>query len=132
MKNCSKINSTVFNVKLDVCVYPDGHEPSLPNSDVSTTEVIIEFKWSYSHDAFCEPSGVDSVVSQMEKGMDTLGQRMSHTAAQLGSQFHTHAFSVLIVHDCARIIRWDREGAIITGAIDYNNEPYLADFFHHY
>ncbi|KAG2094189.1 uncharacterized protein F5147DRAFT_585094 [Suillus discolor] len=131
-QNCSKIDSAVFNIKPDICVYPDGREPSLRNCDVSATEIIVEFKWSYSHNAFCDPSGVDSVISRMEKGMDMLGQIMSYTAAQLSTQFHTHAFSLLIVRDRACIIRWDREGAIVTSAIDYNNEPHLADFFHHY
>ncbi|KAG1831161.1 hypothetical protein DFJ58DRAFT_848314 [Suillus subalutaceus] len=130
-KNCSKLNSKVFNIKPDVCVYPDGCEPSSPNCDVSTTEIIIEFKWSPSHDAFRQP-GADSLVSQTEKGMDTLGQITSYTAAQLGTQFRTHVFSVLIVRDRARIIRWDREGAIVTSPIDYNNEPHLADFFYRY
>lgn len=64
--------------------------------------------------------------------MDTLGQITSYTAAQLGTQFRTHVFSVLIVRDRARIIRWDREGAIVTSPIDYNNEPDLADFFYRY
>ncbi|KAG2059151.1 hypothetical protein BDR06DRAFT_828270, partial [Suillus hirtellus] len=118
-------------IKPDICVYPNGCEPSSPNCDVSATEIIIEFKWSPSHNAFCHP-GADSLVSQMEKGMDTLGQIMSYTAAQLGTQFCTHVFSVLIVCDCAQIIRWDREGAIVTSTINYNNEPDLADFFHHY
>ncbi|KAG1901811.1 uncharacterized protein F5891DRAFT_950129, partial [Suillus fuscotomentosus] len=131
-QNCSKINSTVFNVKPDVCMYPDGCAPSSPNCDVSSAEIIIKFKWSYSHDAFCEASGVDSVVSQTERGMDTLGQIASYTTAQLGTQFCTHAFSVLIVRDRARIIRWDREGAIVTGPINYNNQPHLANFFHRY
>ncbi|KAG1851071.1 hypothetical protein DFJ58DRAFT_661802 [Suillus subalutaceus] len=130
-KNCSKLKSMVFNIKPDVCVYPDGREPSSRNCDVSATEIIIEFKWSYSHDAFCD-TGVDSVISQMDKGMDTLGQITNYTAAQLGTQFRTHTFSVLIMHDRARIIRWDREGAIVTSTIDYNNQSDLADFFHHY
>ncbi|KAG1798816.1 uncharacterized protein BJ212DRAFT_1235207, partial [Suillus subaureus] len=130
-KNCSKLNSTVFNIKPDVCVYPDGCEPSSPNCNVSTTEIIIEFKWSPSHDAF-HHSGAGSLVSQMEKGMNTLGQIMSYTAAQLSTQFHTHIFSVLIMHNHAWIIRWDREGAIISSAINYNNKPDLADFFYHY
>ncbi|KAG1779841.1 hypothetical protein EV702DRAFT_1043716 [Suillus placidus] len=122
---------TVFNIKPDVCMYPDGCEPSSPNCDVSTTEIIIEFKWSPSHDAFRQP-GADSLMSQTEKGMDTLGQITSYTAAQLGTQFCTHVFSVLIVRDRTRIIRWDREGAIVTSPIDYNNEPDLADFFYRY
>ncbi|KAG1893158.1 uncharacterized protein F5891DRAFT_963450 [Suillus fuscotomentosus] len=131
MKNCSKLNSMVFNIKSDVCMYPDGCKPSSPNCDVSATEIIIEFKWSPSHDAFRHP-GADSLVSQTEKGMDTLGQITSYTAAQLGTQFRTHVFSVLIVRDCARITRWDREGAIVTSAINYNNDPDLADFFYCY
>ncbi|KAG2370344.1 hypothetical protein BDR07DRAFT_1476350 [Suillus spraguei] len=121
-QNCSKIDSAVFNIKPDICVYPDGCEPSSRNCDVSATEINIEFKWSYSHDAFCDPFGVNSVISRTEKGMDMLGQITSYTAAQLSTQFCTHAFSLLI----------DREGAIITSAIDYNNEPHLADSFHHY
>ncbi|KAG2062211.1 hypothetical protein BDR06DRAFT_858889, partial [Suillus hirtellus] len=66
------------------------------------------------------------------RSMNTLGQITSYAAAQLSTQFCTHAFSLLIVCDHAHIIRWDREGAIVTSAIDYNNEPYLAGFFHRY
>lgn len=132
-KNCSKMNSKVFDIKPDVCVYPDGQEPSTLNCDISTTEIIIEFKWSSSHDAFRQHSTpIKSVISHTEKGMDTLGQITSYAAAQLGTQFRTHAFSVLIVCDYARIIRWDREGAIVTSPIYYNDEPHLADFFHRY
>ncbi|KAG1803957.1 uncharacterized protein BJ212DRAFT_1240749, partial [Suillus subaureus] len=130
-KNYSKLNSMVFNIKPDVCMYPNGCEPSSPNCDVSATEIIIEFKWSPSHNAFRHP-GADTLMSQTEKGMDTLGQIMCYSAAQLNTQFHTHVFSVFIMCGCAWIIRWDREGAIITSAIDYNNKPDLADFFHHY
>ncbi|KAG1894227.1 uncharacterized protein F5891DRAFT_1195511 [Suillus fuscotomentosus] len=128
----SFVDTHIFNIKPDICVYPDGCAPSSHNCNVSTTEIIVKFKWSYSHDAFCNPSGVDSIVSKMNRGMDTLGQITSYAAAQLGTQFRTHTFSLLIVHDHARIIRWDREGAIVTSTIDYNNEPYLADFFHRY
>ncbi|KAG2030244.1 hypothetical protein BDR03DRAFT_878788, partial [Suillus americanus] len=61
--------------------------------------------------------------------MDTLGQITSYAAAQLGAQYRTHAFSVLIVRSLARIIRWDREGVLVTRAFDYNEHPHLADFF---
>ncbi|KAG2151503.1 hypothetical protein DEU56DRAFT_728043, partial [Suillus clintonianus] len=66
-----------------------------------------------------------------EKAFDTLGQITSYASAQLGAQYHTHVFSVLIVRNRARIIRWDREGAIVTDAFNYN-DPHLADFFYHY
>ncbi|KAG1726334.1 hypothetical protein EDD22DRAFT_961450 [Suillus occidentalis] len=123
--NCS---SFTFSVKPDVCVYAD---PTLRGTDISKAEIIIEFKWAgYSHDSFIEDG--DDIVSSTENSMDTLGQITSYAAAQLGAQYRSHAFSVLIVRDRARIIRWDREGAIISSCIRYNTEPHLADFFYRY
>ena len=61
-----------------------------------------------------------------------LGQITSYAAAQLGAQFRTHAYSVLIVKDQARILRWDRSGTIIMEAIKYNKVPHLAKFFRRY
>lgn len=116
MVNCS---SFTFNVKPDVCVYSD---PTLRGTNISKAEIIIEFKWGYCHDPFLQDGN----------SMDTLGQITSYAAAQLGAQYRSHAFSVLIVRDHARIIRWDREGAIVTSAIKYNTEPHLADFFQRY
>ncbi|KAG2048865.1 hypothetical protein BDR06DRAFT_894752, partial [Suillus hirtellus] len=124
MVNCS---SFTFNVKPDVCVYSD---PTLRGTNISKAEIIIEFKWGYCHDPFLQDG--DSIVSSTENSMDTLGQITSYAAAQLGAQYRSHAFSVLIVCDRARIIRWDREGAIVTSAIKYNTEPHLADFFQRY
>ncbi|KAG1762982.1 hypothetical protein EDD22DRAFT_846735 [Suillus occidentalis] len=126
-KNCS---SFTFNVMPDVCVYADG---TSHGCDVSKAEVIIEFKWGDAHDAFSKNPRVDiPVVSQTDKGFDTLGQITSYTSAQLGAQYRTHAFSVLIICNRARIIRWDREGAIVTNAFNYFHEPHLADFFHRF
>ncbi|KAG2058434.1 hypothetical protein BDR06DRAFT_850000, partial [Suillus hirtellus] len=88
-------------------------------------------------DAFCDPplhSDVSrfSFINHTMKGMDTLGQITSYTAAQLGAQYHTHIFLVLIVQNFAHIIRWDMEGAIVTHTFDYNKYPHLADFFHRF
>ncbi|KAG2743365.1 hypothetical protein P692DRAFT_20878758 [Suillus brevipes Sb2] len=127
LKNCS---SFTFNVMPDVCIYADG---TSHGCDISKSEVIIEFKWADAHDAFSKNPRVDKpIVSQTDKGFDTLGQITSYAAAQLGAQYRAHAFSVLIVCNRARIIRWDREGAIVTNTFDYNHEPHLADFFHRF
>ncbi|KAI9460643.1 hypothetical protein HD554DRAFT_2028699, partial [Boletus coccyginus] len=37
-------------------------------------------------------------------------------------------FSIYVLRDTARIIRWDREGAIVTTPINYNNDPLLVQF----
>ncbi|KAG1734425.1 uncharacterized protein EDB91DRAFT_1250943 [Suillus paluster] len=124
--NCKKFP---FQIKPDVCVYSDG---TLAGCNISTAEVVIKFKWSRHNDPFCERTDGTSFLSQTDKGMDTLGQITSYTAAQLTAQYRTHAFSVIIIEDQARIIRWDREGAVVTSPIHYNTKPHLADFFYRF
>ncbi|KAG1812396.1 uncharacterized protein BJ212DRAFT_1219319, partial [Suillus subaureus] len=117
------------NIKPDVCVYTDA---TSHGCNISKFEVTIKFKWKDANDAFIKYPKVDkSFVSQTDKGFDTLGQITSYASAQLSAQYCTHAFSILIIHNCARIIRWDREGAIITDAFNYNQESHLANFFYH-
>ncbi|KAG1800243.1 uncharacterized protein HD556DRAFT_1222013, partial [Suillus plorans] len=101
--------------------------------NISKFEVNIKFKWNDIHDAFCKYPGVDqSVVSQTDKGFDTLGQITSYAVAQLGAQYRNHVFSILIISNRARIIRWDREGAIITNTFDYYYKLHLTNFFYHF
>ncbi|KAG1803843.1 uncharacterized protein HD556DRAFT_1303841 [Suillus plorans] len=98
-----------FNIKPDVCVYADGTSRSC---NISKFKLNIEFKWNDAHDTFSKHSGIDKpIVSQTDKGFDTLAW-------------------CSILH--SRILRWDREGVIITGSFDYNDKPYLADFFYCY
>ncbi|KAG0698982.1 hypothetical protein DFH29DRAFT_1002369 [Suillus ampliporus] len=89
MVNCS---SFTFSVKPDVCIYADA---TSRGTDISTAEIIIEFKWDYCHDTFREVG--DSIISPTDNSMDTLGQITSYAAAQLGAQYRSHAFSVLIM-----------------------------------
>ncbi|KAG0691993.1 hypothetical protein DFH29DRAFT_818458, partial [Suillus ampliporus] len=104
----------------------------LKAANISKLEVNVEFKWNDGYDTFNKDPGPDThIVSVTEKAFNTLGQITSYASAQLGAQYRTHTFSVLIVCNCTRIIRWDREGAIVTGAFNYN-DPHLADFFYRY
>lgn len=64
----------------------------------------------------------------MKTSDDTLKQITAYTAAQLGSQFCTHAYSVLIVKNTARLLCWDRSGTILTEPFKYDEFPYLAEF----
>ena len=75
---------------------------------------------------------VNPFVKDSTEGISTLGQMTSYVTSHLGSQFRTHTFFILIVHDYARIIRWDRGGAVVTAPIHFNEEPYLFDFFLRY
>ena len=98
--------------------------------------MFIEFKWRPSDDPFCAMCDIQrdgktfkSFLRETKSADDTLGQITSYAAAHLGSQFRTHVYSVFILKNTARIIRWDRSGAIVTEAIEYNNFSLLAEFF---
>ncbi|KIM50478.1 hypothetical protein SCLCIDRAFT_46435, partial [Scleroderma citrinum Foug A] len=60
---------------------------------------------------------------------NTLGQSGAYAVVQLTAQYHTHCFSVYIYCATTHIIQWDREGAIITELIHYNEDPSLVTFF---
>ncbi|THU98068.1 hypothetical protein K435DRAFT_753274 [Dendrothele bispora CBS 962.96] len=44
-------------------------------------------------------------------------------------QHRNHFFTVFIRGSTARLIRWDRAGAIVTEEFNYGQESYLADFY---
>ena len=112
-------------------------------TDSSKVEMFIEFKWKTNENPFCavrdvaHPNGqagetVKSFLRNRKAGRDTLGQITAYAAAQFGAQFRTHVYSILIVKDTARILRWDRSGTLVTEAIKYNESPHLAEFFRRY
>ncbi|TFY64974.1 hypothetical protein EVG20_g5758 [Dentipellis fragilis] len=73
------------------------------------------------------------VQVQDQPGKDTRGQITAYAAAMLELQFRTFVFSVLIMGDFARLIRWDRSGAIVTEAFNYQVDPEpLAQFLWRY
>jgi len=115
-----------------VSVYPES-TPDTVKTNFALVEIFVEFKW-YSVDfPFCPPDkDRNSFVCDTKKANDALGQITAYAAAQLSSQFRTHAYSILISHDTARILRWDRSGTIVTEPIAYNKSPHLVEFFRRY
>ena len=107
---------------------------SLPKSptDSALAEMFIEFKWFNHDNPFELEDWNNPFVRRTKRSIDTLGQITAYAAAQFRSQFWTHIYSILIVKSQARIIRWDRSGAIVTEAIKYNCSNLLAEFFRCY
>lgn len=107
-------------------------------TDSSLAELFIEHKSQPNMDPFIIPKSnssslrINPFVKDSTDGISTLGQMTSYVTSHLGSQFRTHAFFVLIVHNYARIIRWDRGGAVVTAPIRFNEERHLFDFFIRY
>jgi hypothetical protein len=128
-------------IKPDVSVYRSDACPEQP-TDSSLLEIVIEFKSNVYDDPFSDnpkakrdDDGIEKpryLLNSSKLANDTLGQISTYAAAQLGSQFRTHAYSILVVKRRARILRWDRSGVIVTAAIEFNKDPLLAEFFRRY
>ena len=112
--------------------------------DSSTVDCLIEFKTTSDQDPFLiTPAPFDSSGSSSIKmhtnysnllmnpsplANQVAGQIVSYTSLVMGAQYHTHLFTVLILKQYARLIRWDRGGALVTVPIYFNTESYLLDF----
>lgn len=75
------------------------------------------------------PPGPASEEGELTEAENALGQNVAY-AAELCARQHRHAcFSIAIFGCYARIIRWDRSGAIATRAFDLTENPeYLCEF----
>jgi Fungal protein kinase len=71
-------------------------------------------------------------MSTTPSARQVAGQIVSYTTTLLSAQYRTHTFSVLVVGNYARLIRWDRSGAVVTEPIYYNAHPSLFNFFVRY
>src|ERR1700678_2182262 len=134
--DCNRHSTLPFKIKPNISIYPADTDATV-KTDSMMAEIFIEFKWV--DDLFCDPHDVDheggivrSFLCHSKAANNTLGQIMSYAVAQLGAQFRTHAYSVFIVKDTARILRWDRSGTIVMETIKYNKSPLLAKIFRRY
>uniref|UniRef100_A0A0W0FWI6 Fungal-type protein kinase domain-containing protein n=1 Tax=Moniliophthora roreri TaxID=221103 RepID=A0A0W0FWI6_MONRR len=46
----------------------------------------------------------------------------------MAAQFRTHVFAVEVTGKNARLLRFDREGAVVTSSFAYEEETHLVDF----
>ena len=79
-----------------------------------------------------EEEGENPLMSTEFSACKVAGQIIAYAAMLLGAQYRTHIFSVLIIKDYARLIRWDRGGAVVTEPVNYETESYLLDFLIRY
>ena len=63
---------------------------------------------------------------------DSRGQITSYVSAQAAIQFRTHIFSVFVCHRFARLLRWDRSGAVVSRRFSYSKLSYLAEYIYRY
>lgn len=132
----------------------ESHPELMGRADTSRAEFFIEFKAISSRDPFkytapsplsCYPedelmspsptkSYPEDVLMLLREGpaSTVLGQMTAYATMILSTQYRTHVFSVLIVKGMARLLRWDRGGAVVTESFPYNDKSYLFDFLFRY
>lgn len=108
-------------------------------TDSPCLEFVVEFKSNASSDPFVVPAkrrgketGSGNPFVRTQQVDSVVGQITAYATHILSSQYRTHAFTILICQNLARLIRWDRAGAIVTEPISYNDDSYLYDFLTRY
>jgi hypothetical protein len=139
MVDVAPYNDFPFSCQPDCSVYERncGHKEGL---NFALIDFFIEFKTLQGDDPFLHQSGPNDfqtvewnpLMSTTTSARAVAGQITSYTAMLLSTQYRTHTFSVLVVGDYARLIRWDRASAVIIEPIYYNKDPSLFDFLLRY
>ena len=93
-------------------------------------EIHTEVKFDERDNPFCDNSP-ESIEHDTEVSKDTKGQITSYAITQLATQFCSQIFSVLICGKYARLLCWDRSGAVVSKAFDYTGR-HLVQFYWQY
>lgn len=109
-KNCGRQDVIDF-AALDHHMEFEFHPGDDPFRDINASFTYQDGKFEYDTHA----------------SSDSLGQITSYVSAQAAIQFRTHIFSVVICHSLARLLRWDRSGAVVSRSFSYSKLPYLAE-----
>ena len=81
-------------------------------------ELFVELKHDTQHDPFRNLANGEMEERDSINGDNTRGQCLLYAANQLAYQHILFAFNLVICGKKARFIRWDREGAVVSAAID--------------
>ncbi|RPD59210.1 hypothetical protein L226DRAFT_614047 [Lentinus tigrinus ALCF2SS1-7] len=150
-----KANGNVGSVKPDVSVYAEKHLHALDSADsqdaathIGLIATFVEIKTEI--DFFKDPPSksssskkkrksrakhsfiLDHIKNQkvLEYATRALGQNIAYAAEVCGRQYRQCCYSVSLTGCHARLIRWDRAGAIVSAAFDLHKHPeYLCQFF---
>ncbi|KAK7442981.1 hypothetical protein VKT23_015925 [Stygiomarasmius scandens] len=118
------------DIKPDGTLYEDTRcDDRIANSDSEFSDMLTEIKY-HPDDPF-DDSG-KSFERDSISGRRIRGQLIAYAVSQFAHQFRTHVFMVFIRRDTARLIRWDRAGAVVTKSFSYTKTPHLADFYSRY
>ncbi|TFK81461.1 hypothetical protein K466DRAFT_667102 [Polyporus arcularius HHB13444] len=93
-------------------------------------EVLIEVKRTRTGFPFLHGEGADFMPSGGDHVL-ARGQIAEYALGVLRAQHRQAVFMLLILHDHARFIRFDRDGAMVSAAFNYFSEPRtMGEFFY--
>ena len=125
----------------DVLICGPKASSKMGEPDFSEMDAFVQLKEKESADPFEDPKRVDSKPAVGQRPpfeRNTIesklirGQLGSYVAALSGSQFRLRVFCALVFGSFARLMCWDRVGAVVTEKFNYTTKPYLAQFFLEY
>jgi len=141
VNSASKRDSLRDGLGPDVPIYGPAASLDVDKPDFSQMDAFVEFKTKESADPFEDPKRVDgkpgggkrpSFERNTIEAKLIRGQLGSYVAAISGSQFRLRVFAVLVFGSFARLMCWDRVGAVVSEKFNYTTEPYLAQFLLEY
>ncbi|KAM6501586.1 Protein kinase-like domain containing protein, partial [Amanita muscaria] len=89
---------------------------------------MIELKHQERFDPFVDDNK-DKVEGTTEKSEDALGQSICYATCHESIQGRTCVFQVFVIKDYARLLRWDRSGAIVTCKIPLSDSKFFEFFW---
>lgn len=148
MKNTSTRKDKITGSKPDCGLFlkSSDDEQLSARSYMAEVQIPIEMKPQKSQDAFNNITDTREQVQKekqdamleisLTKNTDQSilhrGQQIDYVTQIMSLQHRTHVFSLSIMGHHARIIRWDRAGAIVSKSFDYVSSKHLIDFLSRY
>ncbi|CCM06785.1 uncharacterized protein FIBRA_09084 [Fibroporia radiculosa] len=111
-----------------------------PRAHLGYAELFFEVKKDPKQDFFTDPKpDADRASHQFilnipnertrQEALEALGQNVAYATEACARQHRTFYFSVSVSGSHARLIRWDRAGAIVTEGFDLHQHPkFLCEF----
>ncbi|KAH9950845.1 hypothetical protein B0H21DRAFT_706122 [Amylocystis lapponica] len=110
--------------KPDAGVYPTSTAPTDERTHWATKRLSIEFKKEPTQDdPFDDDDPLGSFEATALKRQANRGQIIHSVSEIFLRQHRCFLYSVIILGTSARIIRWDRSGALVTTKFDYKEGP---------
>ncbi|KAK7030407.1 hypothetical protein VNI00_014151 [Paramarasmius palmivorus] len=111
-------------VKIDLSFYQQG--ATTRPADLDALETFAQVKFHQRSTGFNDAA--PAFEHDTEDSTQTRGQLATYAGAMMSAQFRTHVFCMEITDNYARLIRFDREGAVVTKQFRYHQDQYLAEF----